>query len=207
MDTHKLVEFAWHAYDGDVGLDGNEVAIYGMFFRIHHQPNGVVVVAFRGTDGPIDWVYNMSHLKTPFIGDSSVHAGFLKYMHMVYVKLESQIRGTKRIYFTGHSMGGAVALLCGAKFAHESVDSQVYVTTIGCPRVGDMTFKNLCDSMQNFECCRVVRHGDLVTTLPYIGYYHVGVELVVGTPSPFYYVLYNHSINTYMNDMFLEKTV
>jgi hypothetical protein len=102
------------------------------------------VVAMRGTDNLQDWEANL-HFRP--VADEilkvSVHEGFNKYARAVYGSLTKGHPGTLKAdydtFFTGHSLGGAVAVLVGLYFYVE--ESQRYkfkgTYTFGQPRVFD----------------------------------------------------------------------
>ena len=46
----------------------------------------------------------------------------------------------ERILVTGHSLGGALAILCAKKIAKLNKSIKVDVITLGAPRVGDASF-------------------------------------------------------------------
>ncbi|MBP2143882.1 hypothetical protein J2127_001051 [Methanococcus voltae] len=82
----------------------------------------------------------------------------------------------QKIYITGHSLGGAQALL--SAFVCDSLKDFERITTFGQPRVGDKNFaKWVTEKIQNdaknkSKYFRVVNKYDPVANLPYWGYYH-----------------------------------
>jgi len=86
-----------------------------------------------------------------------------------------------RFYITGHSMGGALAQLCGLcleiLFGHRS---PIHIYVYGCPRVGDKHFSSLLSSRVK-HLYRVVFRGDIITTIPrgFATYKHAGWEIIV----------------------------
>lgn len=131
-----------------------------------------MVVAFRGTtsaqDRKIDTSIgvekaNVSGFATPV----RVHAGFYR----AFLTVEGVIRealmrqtGDKPIYLTGHSLGGAIALVASAEYSGGDAlgDRIAAVYTFGAPRVGERSFA------QNVKAphYRVVNAGDLVPLIP-----------------------------------------
>lgn len=102
------------------------------------------VVAMRGTDNLHDWEAN-SYFKP--VADEilkvNVHEGFNKYARAVYVSLTKDHPGTLKAdydtFFTGHSLGGAVAVLVGLYFYVEEPYRYKFkgTYTFGQPRVFD----------------------------------------------------------------------
>jgi len=86
-----------------------------------------------------------------------------------------------RFFVTGHSLGGAIAQLCGlylhVLFGHRS---SVYIYVYGVPRVGDTQFAEFLNKRVP-HTYRLVYRGDVMTTLPRgLGYYkHSGWEVIV----------------------------
>jgi hypothetical protein len=72
-----------------------------------------------------------------------------------------------RIIFTGHSLGGAIALHAAADAILEGIfkKHQVYIYTYGLPRVGNIEFLNQFIN-QCAEFYRVVHNRDLVSHVP-----------------------------------------
>ncbi len=97
-----------------------------------------------------------------------VHRGFLAALEQVWSALEAHLRDLvrrrpeRRVWFTGHSLGGALATLAADRFP---AASGLY--TFGSPQVGDQSFA------QDFTvpCYRLVNGRDLVPWLPPAGPY------------------------------------
>jgi triacylglycerol lipase len=93
------------------------------------------------------------------------------------------------VYVTGHSLGGALALMATAELAnHQDAsirDSIAACYTFGCPRAGDASF----DQYVKVPLYRVTNGVDLVPAVPpfFLGYRHVGDTRYFGAAgvSPF----------------------
>jgi triacylglycerol lipase len=147
-----------------------------------------VVVAFRGTS-------SRAHLKTDIQARLNVarvavdgrcvrvHAGF----YAAFRKIESKLREVltardeaKAVYLTGHSLGGALALVAAAAFGGNDKlgDRIAAVYTFGAPRVGGADFPNLVKAPHY----RVVNSGDVVPLVPpnwLTGYVHTGMPILL----------------------------
>jgi hypothetical protein len=127
-----------------------------------------VLVAYRGTEpdeaqdlfdiarfGLVDWKF----------GGGSVHSGFLEAHSRIWGKVEQTLRRlnpTRRtIWFTGHSLGGALATLSMDRFA-----TAAGVYTFGSPRVGNPRFSSFFNRRHRGRCFRYVNNRDVITHLP-----------------------------------------
>ena len=151
--------------------------------------NGILVV-FRGTHTIKNWLHNLRFAKT----DADIfpkragraHRGFLDmYKSVRKAVFDSVDTLTKQhpdadIYVTGHSLGGALAVL-GAldiKVKHPSIS--LVMINFGAPRVGNKCFSNFFGN-RVVRSLRVVNRKDTATMLPpsWLGYKHVPGQLVV----------------------------
>lgn len=125
----------------------------------------VAIVVFRGTEGiPIlsdngntvsslrDWLTNLQFpITNPSDLDrAGVHLGFWGALNTVYNSLRTGLRELVesnpniRIFFTGHSLGGALATLCAFRMQKKVDEISVSgVYTFGAPRVGNHVFLTL----------------------------------------------------------------
>jgi tetratricopeptide (TPR) repeat protein len=138
-DAVKEAARKWDCHADFIEVD-NHAAIVAVF-------GGAVIVAFRGTDDFRDWLTNFAvWRKTPWGSEwGHVHGGFLSAVDAVWPKVQSAIQcqdvATRRLWFTGHSLGGAMAVLAAAKITAEMSGVEVSgVYTFGQPRVGDVRF-------------------------------------------------------------------
>lgn len=137
-----------------------------------------VVIVFRGTD-------NFSDLQTDlnvFRFGSSVHPGFRGALEIVWKEVVRNLKDIQQLYgklplhLTGHSLGGALALLAAKRFKDENLATAVSVVNIGCPRVGNRKLgKEIAESA---AIHRIVHASDVVPRLPLLllGYRHPGTE-------------------------------
>jgi predicted lipase len=148
-----------------------------------------VVVAFRGTTSRRD---RRTDLQTRFTVSRfdienrsvavSVHSGF----YSAFSKVEAPLRdllvksGEKPIYLTGHSLGGALALVASAVLGGDAKlgDRIAAVYTFGAPRVGQRNFSEIVKAPHY----RIVNNGDLVPLVPPTwlrGYTHTGTPILL----------------------------
>lgn len=121
------------------------------------------IFAFRGTDEPKDALRDMRILPLWTRELGWCPAGFLKASRRLVNKvtsvcLEKDI-DHKNIILTGHSLGGAVALILGALMTRDEIPP-VEIVTFGAPRCGRL---KILDSVPVTQ----YRHGkDIVPTVP-----------------------------------------
>ena len=170
ISSYKDV-YSTNSYHNVTKIDKDNV-----FVRLHKPTNikDEMIISIRGTDELKDWKHNVLRWQTDFIGESRVHRGFLEHLNDVYEEIEMHTNYYNDITIVGHSLGGAVSLLLGSKLAGRNTYKKYKVITYGCPRVGDIKFKELCESLSNLQCYRAHINHDIITKMPYFGYYHTG---------------------------------
>jgi len=180
--------------------------------------DGDIIVAFKGSNQWGDFVqdakcwltklskrsvkrsillYPRSSSKRPVAAE--VHQGFLEDWNALNIAVLSQVNAllaanpTAKIYITGHSLGGGIAILCATEFARLK-KPVAGIFTFGQPRVGNHTFKMLYNHLAGNltplgyeprgvsllkKTFHIVNQNDLVPRLPgwLMGYRHVGTEV------------------------------
>ena len=120
-----------------------------------------------------------------------VHRGFLDYCQAAFFTdaaegetagehLAADLRAhpSEKLYLTGHSLGGAAAILAAARLSDLGVSpDQLIVTTFGAPAVGNEDFVRTYQD--RFTLRRVVMRGDPVKdALPSpLGFHHFGARI------------------------------
>ncbi|MCB9877265.1 MAG: lipase family protein [Planctomycetes bacterium] len=121
----------------------------------------------RGTASLRDWLVNVRAVRRSWRGPGRVHYGFRRALLRVWDQLEGPLATAPReLFFTGHSLGGALATLAATLHAPRAT------YTFGAPMVGDRAFVDALPPGLH----RVVNGRDLVPTLPPTrgGYVHGG---------------------------------
>jgi len=138
----------------------------------------VLILAFRGTNNLIDWItdFNLSLVAGP---GGRVHEGFLDALFHVWKDIWQFIRaerGSRPLWITGHSLGGALATLAVAKLRLEKQEPVNGCYTFGQPRVGDQEFARNFDTDFFDRMFRYVNHNDIVPRVPFriLGYADLG---------------------------------
>jgi len=127
--------------------------------------DGMLILAFRGTQlSARDIISDIKANLTPAPDGGRIHSGFLE----AYQKVESDIKATLNdekyeklpLYITGHSLGGALALVATRYLGGDSTGATY---TFGGPRVADDKFYEAIKT----PVYRVVHNADVVPRLPF----------------------------------------
>lgn len=137
------------------------------------------VIACRGTE-PNQWNDIKADLNALTVIAETigrVHRGFKQEVDDLWPLLELALAdNSKKLWFTGHSLGGAMAVICAGRCLLSHINSnprQIY--TYGSPRVGNKRYI----SHVSLDYFRWVNNNDLVTRVPplWLGYRHCGKEM------------------------------
>lgn len=134
-----------------------------------------IIVAFRGTKGVKDLCTDARILLNE---DTGTHEGFSVALNSVWFRVSATVREfqgrPKNVFFTGHSLGGALAMLAANYFS--GVDA---VYTFGQPRVGNAAFTNSYDARLRDRTFRLVDKEDPIPRIPWLlgKYRHAGTEV------------------------------
>ena len=181
------------AYEEMIAFDPETRLLYFMqndratLFGIFDVPRlNLIITVFRGTNPlePVNVWDDLNIQKVPWdLG------GKIRHVHSGYYWAFEDVRDEidfvhERIYknypdrnilVTGHSLGGALATICGAHFAQTYPEKQVKVVNFGSPRVGNRAFKNYIEKeATNLQHTRIINHRDIVPRMFLINYHHVG---------------------------------
>ena len=170
-------------------VDGN---IFGV--TAVNAATKTVVASFRGTQTLEDWLADLDFVAIPYssVKDAgNVHMGFQLVYNLVRDSVAQLVRqaladGCQNIWVTGHSLGGALALLCAPDLVsnvNKTIVPKLY--TFAGPRVAqndvlDPGFQTFFDELIPL-CYRVVNRWDKVPDLPpRIAFYeHVGHGVLI----------------------------
>jgi hypothetical protein len=152
-----------------------------------------IVVAWWGTISAREWLLDMKTEMVPFNASGKAdHGGaamVAKGFHSIYTsrnagikrggssapeqvagevaRLAGHFRGEEvRVAVTGHSLGGALALLTARDVAAAHPDVPVAAVTFSAPRVGNSAFRDGLVSRAGVSVLRVVVRLDVVATVP-----------------------------------------
>lgn len=135
-------------------------------FMARRLDGSMRLIAFRGTEVALtDLTDVKTDLKAQLVpgeGDEKVHQGFLEGFNRVRDQILADLKkfgGESPLYITGHSLGGALAILCTRYLGH---DSHGACYTFGGPRVGNLMVAEKIKT----PIYRVVNAADIVPRLP-----------------------------------------
>ncbi len=166
-----------------------------------------IVVAFRGSETPTsldglkDWfltnarnflVLPEGRIGTDFAAagvGARFHKGFMEALAEIWDPLLAELnvvfeRNERSVWVTGHSLGGALALLAAWRFHQQFIPvHQIY--TFGAPMVGNVAAVDAYHREFPGQIFRYVDNSDLVPRLPTMSllrnqYGHCQTEIIVG---------------------------
>lgn len=155
-------------------------------FVVRENATGAVLISIRGTQTPQEWLADFIPVPVPFFespGMGLVHVGFAVFYHKVRASIQaalSKIDSGTRVTVLGHSLGGAMGVLCAADIERNMGKKNVDVCTLGGPRTGKIDFR-IRFNHEIAKCFRLVNALDIVPHVPSVitGWNHVGVEIGV----------------------------
>lgn len=151
-----------------------DVVGYPDFLRLYTNET-TVFIAVRGSDAVEDWFSNAKAFFRDEWYGIRAHRGFVDGARSLAKGMIAEVEKhqDKHIVLTGHSRGGAIALLLAVAVEQEFGIVPECVT-FGQPRVST---KTQIDSVFHGVYLRVVNGADIVTRFPKLLYTHAGDEL------------------------------
>jgi hypothetical protein len=155
-------DYAICAFRGTERDDPNDLA---------NDPDILLVIEADHRPAPQDAAPALGHLNFIthlFAIPCLVHRGFQQALEQVWDQVHILVTDyrsknpQKEILFTGHSLGGALAVLAFSRFA----DPNISLFTFGCPRVGDAAFRDRVLQNAGRGIYRFVNYNDAVTHVP-----------------------------------------
>lgn len=160
------------------------------------RSGNVGVLCFRGTEprNAVNFLTDVNVKRKYFLSMGRVHGGFHRNVRAVWFDIfdhvreamadSDETRALRALYVTGHSLGGAMAVIAAAKiFGDEACASWRRlvqgVYTYGQPMVGDNEFAKSSTERFGHILFRHVYGGDLVPRLPPLStgrFEHFGTE-------------------------------
>jgi triacylglycerol lipase len=137
-----------------------------------------IILACRGTE-PGEMQDIIHDIKVKLVPSSSqigkVHMGFKEALDKIWPNVVEKIkksRGVKKVYFTGHSLGAAMATLAAVRTSRLSFFPKVEgLYTFGSPKVGNSKYIRFMNEL-SIPHVRWVNNIDIVTRVPLWPYKH-----------------------------------
>ena len=132
--------------------------------------NKAIVLTFTGSNDIHDWFSNV-HISPIDTLHGTIHSGFYKEYEKLAPLFEPDITNadSRTIFLTGHSLGGALAVITACIFRHLNP----VVITFGSPRIGTTLFNA---NVSTLRYIRWVNGSDKICKLPIRKYFHCGIE-------------------------------
>jgi hypothetical protein len=186
-----------------IAVTNPAMLIVASAFLVRSKCGRLGIVSFRGTEpaNAINWLTDTDVVEKPF-GQGLVHEGFFANLEAIWEVIVRMLkeavqppangkqRPLQRLYITGHSLGGGMAVLAAARLMLEKEFQQrdllhgVY--TFGQPAVGNTDFANEWDPKFGQRLHRHIYAHDVVPHLPtaWFGrFVHFGSERVAAAPN------------------------
>lgn len=174
------------SYEGSNSIE-DESRTFGLdFVKQHNVRNHSVsmfhftdsaIIAFRGTNELADWKTNL--LMVPIKRTWGwAHFGFVRAAEELWPLVKESISGNfgqgRKLYITGHSLGGAIAVISALKLTHELRHEVAGLITFGQPPVvGKTAIQSLSMAgLSNYP--RNISSVDIVCTGPFMPFFHAG---------------------------------
>jgi triacylglycerol lipase len=135
-----------------------------------------IIISFRGTQSIADWLQDGQIALVPFRTMGLVHFGFRTAVENVFDEITATLQAWagkgRTVWITGHSLGGALALMTAACLRFPVDPSKTLAQpiaglyTFGQPRVGTSSFCGACEGDFGNLYFRYVNNQDIVTRVP-----------------------------------------
>jgi hypothetical protein len=161
------------AYDGTSEILGDNrgqqtyIATSGktdvQYFIIYNPAKKVQAIAVRGSDNSVNWDLDMdTRGERDKAAGIMLHAGFRQAAEAVWTDVRPRLRPGYTTFITGHSLGGAVAVILGMYMRDAGVKvGGIY--TFGQPKVTNLAG---AEAYATLPLIRVIYQNDIVSLVP-----------------------------------------
>jgi hypothetical protein len=158
------------SYNDSITVQGYSVELFSncfaQAFLLESETEQIIV--FRGTDEPEDWIADIS-----FTLKKGIQSGFLRYSELLLESLGDRLDKNKKLYLTGHSLGGAIAVI----FSHLIDRDDCVIYSFGSPRIGN---KEFVDNVKSTHY-RFAAAYDYAPMTPIYPYRHHGILMYINS--------------------------
>lgn len=193
-------------FQQELGMDAHLISVDNTQAYVGHD-DGAIVVAFRGSESPNsidgfkDWLLTNAknflilpegRAGTDFVAagvGARFHKGFIEALEEIWAPLLAEIQKVVKakarpVFVTGHSLGGALALLAAWRL-HRSFIPIHQIYTFGAPMIGNDKAAAAFQKSFPGKIFRFVDRRDLVPRLPTVSlqtneYLHCQEEVPLG---------------------------
>jgi triacylglycerol lipase len=162
LSDWELMKLGFKSNDPGTGLPPHSACV------VVAEGQGATFVTFAGSD-PLkfqDWITDFSAMPSP----SNLHSGFEQAVETVLpdirMALGKRAAPNQTVFFTGHSLGGALAILAAWRISLLPNAPEIVVYTFGSPRNGGLEFFNDYTPRLGDFTFRMVHGTDIVPTVP-----------------------------------------
>jgi hypothetical protein len=182
--------------------------------------NKIQWIAVRGSSNFKNWILDVEYIQSRRTEDCpddhldiSLHSGFHKAADEVYQLILPHLRQDYQTRITGHSLGGAIAVILMILLQRQGYSIEKCIT-FGQPKV---TNADGAKSLQQLPLLRVVNHEDIVPCLPPTtlfselqgNYEHFGSEVILNYQTytcPQSFKSNNHQADSFWGNLFRAAT-
>lgn len=188
-DKEKILTYLQQKDQGFEELDGFSNKSTQSMVIAHKN---YLALVFRGTDELADWLDNINALSIKKMF-GIFHRGFYLAVMDVWREMEASVKKyqsikQRPIWFSGHSLGGAMATIAAADYIDQGKDfSGIY--TFGQPRCMSRKTAKKFDEGTNDRYFRFQNNNDIITKIPsaFLGYYHGGKAIYISEKKTLHY--------------------
>jgi hypothetical protein len=151
------------------------------------------IIVFRGSDDIEDFKKDLNYKNRKiYSNDYRVHKGFNSIwedlLPLISPYIKELSKNGKMFYVCGHSLGGAIAVLCGIYLSNLVDNISIY--TFACPRFIKGSWNNFLKERKNFNVINFINRQDPVMKIPLwlFGWKRLGSIIKIG-PGGFWNVV------------------
>lgn len=154
----------------------------------YNPSRNAIIVSFRGSQNIQNWIENFNFEKVPYVYclKCEIHSGFYADYLAVAGQISAKVQNilnkhpNAKIVATGHSLGGAIAMITAMELRRIFYNIEVEIHTFGAPRIGDVQLaRHINNKIPNIY--RVIHNKDIVPhlppDLPEFNYHHSAYEI------------------------------